>query len=194
MQRAREHGYTLLAITFLAACSSSADLGSFKSSLDGQDVLGQLTPAQDRTLCDELTSFASSSGFERDSEEAVCRATGVLGIALTVDASATDAEVRAACKTAYDACRAGWDSGVCNAPDPACTATVAELTACMNDGFRYIEMELKSLLTCDQLTAAMVRQEAQQQAGQGSAPPASTAPQSCQDYELKCPVGPMPMM
>ena len=90
--------------------------------------------------------------------------------------------MRAACKSAYAQCKAGWTRGSCNMPDPACTATVAEFAACVNDSFAYIRMALESLPSCDALTSAFVFQQQQ-----GSAPPTTDAPQSCQDYELKCP-------
>src|SRR4051794_22855252 len=90
----------------VAGCSSSADLGSFSSSLDRQRTLETLTADESHTLCNEMSAFETRSGMLADIVELDCRANASAGIHAPGDVSQTDADVRTACQENYDPCKA----------------------------------------------------------------------------------------
>ncbi len=180
MIRTRACG-AILGIWWLAGCGSNADLGGFSSTIDGKTEIDKLTTAQQQTLCDEVTSFSKTSGLEQDMTELLCRYGGILAAALTAPDGATDAQVRAACQTGYDMCISTQSSGTCNVAGAAtCTATVAELSACLNDGFESYQAALKATPPCSAITAAAI------QSSQSSSSPAPPQPPSCVTYQQKC--------
>ncbi len=186
MTRTRMWG-AILSVCWLAGCGGgggSGNLGGFSSSIDGMTPINQLTPQQQQTLCSEVTSFSKSSGLDRDQVEVLCRVVGILAVSFTAPAGATDAQLRAACQTSYDMCKAQPSPAECNfnAGTATCTATVAELSACANDSFQSYSMALNEIPTCDKLTADIL---------QSTAPPGPAQPASCTTYQQKCP---SPMM
>jgi hypothetical protein len=174
----------ILSLWWLAGCGgSSANLGGFSSSIDGNAVIGQLTPQQQQTLCGEIASFSKSSGFDRDATDLFCREAGILAAYLNAPDAATDAQLRALCQTNYDMCTSMQSAGTCEPPTGACTATVAEFSACVNDTVETLPMELEDVPTCDKISAAQLT---------STAPPAPpTQPPSCASYQAKCPGGSM---
>ena len=162
----------------------------------GDPALGQLTPAQITTLCHEVESFSMRSGLEADVKEITCRQNATVGILDAADMSKTDAELRAECRANYDLCQSSststyqcrtvctTNSGTCDqTPDPACTATVNEYSACINDVFRSTTISLMQLPPCDAVTVAMLRQDL---------PTPADVPQSCQTLSQKCASPPKP--
>jgi hypothetical protein len=188
MTRTRAWG-AILSVCWLAGCGggggSSANLGGFSSSIDGNDQINQLTSQQQQTLCSEVTSFAASSGLDRDQVEVLCRVSAILAASFTAPAAATDAQLRAACQSSYDMCKAQASPSDCNfdAATATCTATIAELAACVNDSLQTYSMALNEIPTCDKITAATL---------QSSASQTSATPASCATYQQKCPSQTMP--
>jgi hypothetical protein len=171
----------------VTGCSSSADLGSFSSSLDSQRTLDGLTTEESSTLCNEILSFETRSGMQADIMELDCRANASVGIHAPGDTSQTDADVRAACKEEYDLCKASYQisAGTCASPPTNCSATVAELVACVNDMFRWTESALADTPMCNAITVAELD-------ARGSSNVEPPQPASCLALAQKCPGAPMP--
>jgi hypothetical protein len=168
----------------LAGCDPSSNLGGFSSSIDGATQIDQLNAQQRQTLCGETMSFAQSSGLDRDTHELTCREGGILAAYLIGTPTQTDAELRAICKDSYDSCLAQTSSSTCDfsvAPG-TCSATVAELSECVNDIFKLTEMTTSSVPKCDQITAATL-----QTSTTPTQQPQPPEPTSCDSYRQKCP-------
>jgi hypothetical protein len=157
-------------------CSSSANLGGFSSSVDGQRAIQDLTADERTTLCNEVAAFETRSGALTDLGELDCRLNAFVGIT-----SQSDAEIRSACQEEYDLCKASVQptSGPCMFPTGNCLATVADLTLCVNDMFRWTQDALASTPMCSELTAATLEARRRN--------PELPLPASCMAITQKCP-------
>jgi hypothetical protein len=173
----------------LSACGSDGGSGSatFTTSVPSATPLNMLSSSQLQTLCNDLKSFAMSSSVYADAKDAGCRLAGMIAAALS--GKTTDSDLQAACTTAYNQCKsAPVDSGTmtdtglaCTAAPPTCTATVGEVTTCLNDEFSQLGQLLKSIPSCSQLTKAYLNGDA------GIVGGSNEAPASCKSLEAKCP-------
>ncbi|HEY1332730.1 MAG TPA: hypothetical protein VGF31_00660, partial [Myxococcaceae bacterium] len=119
-------------------------------------------------------------------EEDTCRLGGFLAAALTagLSSTATDADLQATCAQAVASCTSGF-TGSCGAPPANCAATVAELTACLNDATVQNHMAAAGLPDCSGTTRATISAHSNTV---GMALTGSQ-PASCQTYQAKCPGG-----
>jgi hypothetical protein len=152
-----------LALTLaLAACTSNGTGAStFSTSVTASTQLGMLQSAQQQQLCADLKAFTSSSSVYADALDAGCRIAGIVVAGLSN--AQTDGDLQAACTQAYNACKddAGKSSSLgtetaaaCEALTSSCTATVAQLTTCLNDMFGALHMALASVPSCGSITRA----------------------------------------
>ena len=171
----------------LWACGNGGSSGSatFSTSVSGSAKLSELSSTQLTQLCNDLQAFTETSPVYADAVEAGCRLAATFAAELGNPQS--DGALQQACMTAYNSCKS--DSGkvgsvstqdlACNAQPTTCTATVAEMTACLNDYFAELDKVFKGLPTCSQLTRA----------GLADGGPSFTIaePASCQTLDTKCP-------
>jgi len=147
--------------------------GTFSTSVPSTTKLNNLSSGQATQLCSDFTSYATST-LTPD----FCRESGLLGALL--GGGTTDAQLQAACTAAYNNCLAsdgGATTTMCdptmlasNSGSSTCTATVGDLTSCLNDS----TAPLRALPTCSTLTAASLA--ALSMDGGSSTTPASCAP------------------
>jgi len=153
--------------------------------LPGTSVLGTLSDGDAQKLCTEAGAFLSGGSFKTTFSDFSCKAAG---IEATFAAMAkTDADLQASCKTAYDACVAMPSDPtsmlMCDKrPTAACTATVAEYSACLNDTTGFLTTADASLPSCSSLTMANL---ATSLAAFGQLQ--SSEPASCKTLDQKCP-------
>jgi hypothetical protein len=179
----------LAAVALLVGCggSNSSDGGSgssFSSSLPGSAMIGSLSAGDQQKLCSELESYESSSAVKSAELKASCGLAGLLAATFAPDQ--TDAGIQAACKMAYDGCTTSLASAPpaatqCNLSSGTCTATVSELTACLNADIAASASI--SLPSCASLTAATLKDIA---SGSGSASQPAQ-PAACTTVQMKCP-------
>ncbi|HEX3901548.1 MAG TPA: hypothetical protein VH853_01790 [Polyangia bacterium] len=127
--------------------------GTFSTSVPSGSKLSSLSSAQATQLCNDINSFGQKTLAPDD-----CKLTAVLAAAFT--AGGTDAQLQAACTSAYNACLAGGDGGVTTTGscDPtmltsgsaSCTATVGDVTTCANAEVAVFN----TIPSCSTLTAA----------------------------------------
>jgi hypothetical protein len=172
------------------AAAGSAGTGStatFSSSVPANEQLSTISDQDSATLCKEIDAFESGANSAK-LEDFSCRLTALLAAAIS--GSSTDAGLQGACKTAYDACVATPPSSTtstttCTKPDATCTATVAELEACLNDSGPYIDQVLGQLPSCAALTEASLSSDT------STSTPMS--PASCTTFQAKCPNSDVPL-
>jgi hypothetical protein len=127
----------------------------FSSSLPGSSQIGSLTPDQQTTLCADMERFMSTPVILESSKELTCRLMGALLAAFA--APTTDAEARSACKPIYDDCKKTpfeADQTTCEPYTASCTATIAELEACMTDFPGILAETANGFPSCDTLSLA----------------------------------------
>lgn len=166
----------------VAACGGSGPSPTFNPGVAGNKKINTLTPAEQQTICDSFE--AKFTGAEFIDQQ--CRIVSVLQVSFTADDQATDAQLRMQCATAYAECKtqAGADGGskpTCNPPGATCTATVDQLTACVNDVLAYLDR--LDAPACDKLTRATLTTTSAPDAG----PPDPTSSAACKAYQAACP-------
>jgi len=182
----------VFSLALASACSSSSSGGgsSFNAGLPASESLGSLSDSDAQKLCDAVRSFSSSNSSVSSQ---VCVFAGLVaaGVQASLNASASDADLRKACSDAESACQKQparhVDAGAatCSKPDASCTATVGELQTCINDENAAFQNAASSLPTCGSLTRAQLLSEA----GPVSTAPQASTPASCQTFAQKCPNG-----
>ena len=163
--------------------SDSKTDGSFSSSVAGSTPLNTLTPAQHSTLCKEFGAYL-------DGPRTICPLVGLLAAQASASISATDAQLRKACTDAVASCQqqldspdGGASSGSMCEPIPAnCTATVAEMSACLTDQTAVLKQTVAQIPACASLTRASF--SADGGVSGGGEPP---EPPSCMSLSAKCP-------
>lgn len=168
------------ALALVTSCGGgSDDGGNFSTGLDGSKQVSDLSDSDFKKVCDAEEKWASSVLSEQEAKEFGCQLTA-FATAAFAGAGGDAAQLKMACKAAYDACLKQPPPSsmmpstmkMCNKP-ANCTATVAEIEACYTDSAASLEM-LKQALTCDALANT-------------SMPPAIQEPASCKTLDMKCP-------
>ncbi|HEY0705498.1 MAG TPA: hypothetical protein VGG33_01805 [Polyangia bacterium] len=179
---------TATALLGVLGCGSSDNKtgGAFSSSVPGSAPLNTLTPAQTSTLCKELGTYVEGA-----LKPLTCQLGGFTVAAFSaIDPRATDAELKKACEDATAECLQQQGSpdggasgaGMCD-PIPAnCTATVAEMSACITDSANALKQSASAIPTCASITRASLSSDAG--APGGGEPP---EPASCKALSAKCP-------
>lgn len=161
----------------------------FSSSIPGSESLGSLSDGDKQKLCTELASFKGSESFQSAEINVSCGAAGIFSAAMATDQ--TDAGLQVACKSAHDQCAtmissAAADASKCMPPDATCSATVSELSACLNE--MVAAFDALQVPGCDTLTAASLKDSST--AAQGASQ--AKGPGSCTTFQAKCPGSSMP--
>lgn len=181
--------WTALGVCALTACGSD-DEGKkagapFSSSVSGKP-LSQLTDAEMTELCANVGDYYVT---DPDLKSGTCRFAGVgMAVASLLFGEKTDEQLRATCAEFESAClraesTGGTQQGTCEKPGATCTATVAELEACINDSRDAVSNALLSMPSCETLKRSDI--------GAPTAGPAPAMqlpnPESCQIFQQKCP-------
>jgi hypothetical protein len=176
----------VLGLTLIGALPAACGGGSgevFQTSIPGNTPLGSLSGSQATELCNAEMRFAQNSSLEMDD----CHEAAFLGAALTATFSPdmTDAELQAACTSAYTSCLhpdgGAGATQTCTAPPANCTATVGELAACLDDGAAATRALAAQLPDCGSLTRAGLTAN-----DGGTASSLTSSPASCQTLQVKC--------
>jgi hypothetical protein len=171
----------------------SSGAGAFTTSVPADKTLGSLSSSEKAVLCADENRYASQTMSQADA----CRVQAVItaGLAAFFDASATDADLRTICANAYTQClnasTAGADGGTSSAGGGAsitacgsipgnCTATVAELGACLGDQTAVVHDLAGQIPSCQSVTKADFRSDG------GSSGSGATDPVSCITLQSKC--------
>src|SRR6187431_1778379 len=163
-----------------AAGAPSTSSGNYSSGVAGDKQLSSLSDQEVAGLCKKLGDYFTTGPVGKDLQDFSCRFAGLFA----GFAAQSDAELRAACKTTYDACKAAptKTESTCGKPEASCTATVAEYDACVNDSVKALAALEGALPSCDKLTLAFLNSS---DPGMSSDPPAS-----CTILDSKCPSAP----
>ena len=176
----------MLGLTLIGALPTACGGGSgelFQTSIPGNTPLGSLSGSQATELCNDETRFAQQSSFEMDA----CHEAAFLTVALTASFSPdmTDAELQAACTSAYTSCLhpdgGAGATQTCSAPPANCTATVSELARCLDDDAAATRALAAQLPDCGSITRASLTAS-----DGGTASAATSSPPSCQTLQQKC--------
>jgi len=177
---------TVLVLTLVGALPAACGGGSgelFQTSIPGNTPLGTLSGSQATELCNDETRFAQQSSLEMDA----CHEAAFLTVALTASFSPdmTDAELQAACTSAYTSCLhpdgGAGATQTCMAPPANCTATVSQLAACLDDDAAATRALAAQLPDCGSITRASLTAN-----DGGTASSATSSPASCQTLQEKC--------
>ena len=137
---------------------------TFDPSAPGGTPLNQLDATQATALCTEELTYEDNAFSPASQVEYTCRAAGYEAVGIGATTSSTDAEIQAFCMAGYNACKSNPPmpapstdiAMVCAtamATLPACTATVNQYAACINERARSVP---KTLVPCSQVTKAKV--------------------------------------
>jgi len=175
--------------------SGSKGGGNFSTSVPGNKSIASLTPSEQGQLCHDFDQWSQTS-----LQPTLCKTDAVLAAAFgaAFDSSLTDAQLQMSCTQAYNECLTSDQSADAGATsscqmgvsDPTCTATVSEITACLNDQTAAIAQASSALPSCGSLTRASLNAAAGSDADAG----ASEEPASCKTVDTKCPSFSMPDM
>jgi hypothetical protein len=175
--------------------SGSKGGGNFSTSVPGNKSIASLTPSEQAQLCHDAEQWSQTS-----LQPSLCKTSAVLTAAFgaAVDSSVSDAQIQMSCTQAYNECLTSGQSPDAGATsscqmglsDPTCTATVAEMTACLNDESAALAQETSALPSCGSLTRASLNTAT----GSDSDAGAADEPASCKIVNMKCPSFSMPDM
>ena len=178
----------VLVVLVAMGCGSSSTSGggggSFNTSVSGNKSLSSLSDADKAQLCKDVDTFLKTPTVVA----AQCKLAGFLAAALIVgfDQNATDAMLKTTCSQAVVACTSGGgdaSSGdsmnMCTTDKfPAtCTATVAELSACIQDFPKLSD----NVPDCNSITRASLSADG------GGGPTGMPATTACDTLSTKCP-------
>jgi hypothetical protein len=152
----------LLGVLFLAiGCGSDG----FDPSLPGSKPLDQLSTQEASKLCQEVVAYAKTAYPEARRVEEECRVAGLIA-ARDLALDSTAAQLQAACKEAYEACKVdpppapeAPDCSVARDEFTACSATVDQYAACLD------ERLADPIPSCTGLTRDIIFQESRNEAG-----------------------------
>lgn len=150
------------------------------TGVDGTKQYGAVTADENQKICNATAAWVGTAFDAAKMKEFGCKLAGVVGGVFGGTA---------ACQSAYDMCKnaappdggAGMPMGAtCNKPASTCTATVAELEACLNAIPANLDKLVNALPSCANVSAQSVQQLGNIQMLLGPA---------CQTFEMKCPGG-----
>jgi hypothetical protein len=155
----------------------------FSTTVSGSTPVASLSPAQQTQICSEAQSFATSILVD------VCKVEGFVAAATLSlsNGTATNAQLQAQCSSSTTTCVDGGNTGQCDFSSfqtGTCTATVAQLSACLNDVGALEDQTAAKVPSCGSLTIQNVNATLttlQQDGG------ASTEPASCVAFDNACP-------
>jgi hypothetical protein len=169
--------------------SEAGQDATFKTVIASERILGSLSSSEQALLCEELDGYASSLRASLGGD--ACKVSGLLEADVVAggESAASDADLRAACTTAYDACTAALGTGDGGVAPPACDlsrldatncgATVSDLIACIDDAEARFRALYGGLPGCGEVTRADV--------DAALTLDCRTLPPSCAALQAKCP-------
>jgi hypothetical protein len=167
----------------VAGCGGGSHGGgtTFVTRVPGGTPLGELTGDQVAQLCSDQAQFLTEASYAMDA----CRFSAAFAASLEAELSPdeSDDDLRAACTAAYEGCLNpdGGGSGdlSCGPRSAACTATVTELGACLNDEVAEVHALATAVPSCDEISRAALTSD-------GGTGDVQTAPASCMLVASKC--------
>lgn len=148
-----------LALVVAIGCGSDG----FDPSAPGNKPLDQLTTQEATTLCEESIAHFKAVYPQSRRTEDDCRVAG-LTAARDVAFESPPAELQAACKSAYAACKSDppappqdFDCAGARAELARCTATVDQYAACLNEQLDHVIPSCAGLtrqIIIDEITAS----------------------------------------
>jgi hypothetical protein len=181
-------GWVLAGALIVGCGSKSAGSGTLMTSVPADKPIDTLSAADVSGLCADTNAYIRASLSGGSLKAGLCRADGLAAAAQTAgDATATDAQLGAACTSAESNClSASADPPVlpatgCERAQANCTASVGEYSACVMAVLAQVDQFLASLPACAGLTRSGL--EAANQGGGNL----SQAPAACQTYQAHCP-------
>jgi hypothetical protein len=184
-----------LAIVAVVGCGGNSSGGGFTTSVPSGTKLTSLTPQQATQLCTDFDSYATTA-LTPD----LCKLLAIEATALSLSVSGaqpSDATLRTTCSQTYNSCLSGGDGGITTTSscDPStftsepstCTATVGDLTMCVNADLTATNQELATLPSCGSVTAANLISSLQTLAAQADAGTPMSA--TCTALESSCNAG-----
>ncbi len=157
--------------------NNANNANNINTGIDPSTPLVDLTEDQRAQACQAAEDSFGSSGFVN----VIC---GFQAVFVGAQSGVTtDAELQAACQTAYEGCLAepptdDFSEGACDIPTENCTATVGEGEACLNDTIAAIQALESEIPSCSEVTLADLE-------GLGEVEPEE--PASCAVMDEKCP-------
>jgi hypothetical protein len=151
--------------------------GTFTTSVSSSTKLTGLSSAQATQLCNDVNHYSQTT-----LAPSTCKLSGILGAftLLIGNSSATNAQLQAACTSAYNACLSGDGGTVTGTCDPTaimsspstCTATVGDVSTCLNAEGSEVVQIYATIPSCSEVTAANITSTFAD-AGTGPTDPAS---------------------
>jgi len=185
-----------LAIVALVGCGGNSSGGGFTTSVPSGTKLTSLTPQQATQLCTDFDNYATTALTPELCKLLAIEATA-LSLSVSSGAQPSDAALRMTCTQTYDSCLSGGDGGLtttssCDASTfttapSTCTATVGDLTMCVNGDLNATNQELAALPSCSSVTAANLISSLETVAAQADAGTAMSA--TCTALESNCGTG-----
>jgi hypothetical protein len=201
-------------IVLAMAVGCGGGSSGFNPGVPGSKPVGQLSGDEAKTLCDNTVAHYRMTLTSSTGRESTCRAAGAVVASLQSTATATDLQIQFTCIAGYTLCEqaiadggldalsgvGGGDGGAdpCAGaanPDPTCTATVAQYTACINESEAAL---MKAYPSCAELTKAKLTELTSAPGGilgAGTNGPACTAfSAACPGFNIRpgLPVAPAP--
>lgn len=171
----------------LPACGGGDEDGKggapFSSGLSSKPV-SQLTDAEMTELCAKAGNYYMQ---DPSFKSGTCRMAGVgAAVVSNLLGPKPDAELQKTCSDLETACLQSrgetTQEGTCKKPSGTCTATVAEIEACVTDTRNAFSSALQSLPACGTLKSSDVTPTSS-----GSPTNEQAMPESCKTLEQKCP-------
>lgn len=152
---------TFLGLALAVGCGSDG----FNPSAPGSKPLNQLTTQEETRLCEEVVAYGKVAYSESRRAEEECRVAGLLAARdLALESTAT--QLQAACREAYGACKvdppAPPDVSDCSTAHDelmACTATVDQFAACLDEQLAH------AIPSCAGLTREIITEESRNESG-----------------------------
>lgn len=176
--------WVALSVMALGACGGSDSNGTYSSGVDKAKAGSSMTTDEQSKFCSSAFRYTMSAM----SKESMCKVTavGLSAIAL-MDDKATNATLQAACKSTFDGCMAdsktvptepsASDMKDCTLEIAACSATTAEIEACINDYTTEVNKVMGAIPSCSALTLTSASMDE----------PKTAEPASCKALATKCP-------
>lgn len=150
----------------------------FTTTVAGTKTIDKLTPAEAAQLCKDFE--AASAKQTASLAPGVCKLAGLFS-------TLEDNSTQATCEAAVQSCLAEFNKPdtteqMCE-PITGCTASVAEVTKCLNDQYAAARAFFDALPTCEQNAKGST-----EPMGNGTGMGAPMQPASCKAIETTCPM------
>jgi hypothetical protein len=164
--------------------SSGGGGGSFSTSVPSSSKVNTLSPSQSQQLCNDLSSYTQRQLKNLN----LCQGAAVLQAASDAmsDTTLTDSALQAGCSQYLTFCNAvlsgGFDGGTTTTTcdTSTCTATVGQVTACVNDDMAAAQAYFQMLPSCSMVTRARLM-SVNPDAGPPTPASCSSLPPDCQN-------------